>query len=68
MIAHYPLYGNVLDIANDYNGVNNGAVAGENRFGNSGKSLYFNNNYLSLPSEVLNGHTDYTISFWFKKD
>ena len=75
LIAYYPFNGNVKDSSgNGYNGINNGATFISDRFGSSGKALYFpsggsgyGSSYIQLQntdSVVLNN--TFTISLWIK--
>jgi len=63
-LAFYPLDGNANDAHNQYNGTWNGTEQYDTgRFGQAAK--FDGNSAIELPKEVRNGHTTFSISFWF---
>lgn len=69
LVAYYPFSGNSNDISgNGNNGVVNGAILTNDRFGNSNNAYYFNgNSYISVPhSTSLNVGASMSISLWLK--
>ncbi|NUN68649.1 MAG: VCBS repeat-containing protein, partial [Bacteroidetes bacterium] len=70
LIAYYPFNGNANDESGlGNNGVVNGAILANDRFGKSGKAYSFNgqNTSIAVPhSEVLNITGEMTMAFWFK--
>lgn len=67
LTAQYNLDGDAIDFSsNANNGTVTGATATTNRFGGSGKAMYFDNigDYISFPN--LEASTSYSASFWIK--
>lgn len=67
LLGWWSLSGNAIDSSgNGYNGVNMGATASSDRFGNLDGCLYFDNDYVEVLNLPLNFQTDFTFSFWQK--
>jgi hypothetical protein len=66
LVAFYPCSGNGNDAGpNGLNGTVNGAVATNDRFLSANNAMYFNNNYVEIPSNTLmNTGTGLTVSAW----
>lgn len=69
LVAHYNLNGDAQDASgNGLHGQNFGAIPAQNRFGNCGQAMYFNNSYISVAhTDTLNFKNDFSLAFWFKK-
>ena len=68
LVGYWPFNGNANDASgNGYNGVVNGALLSNDRFGISNNAFSFDgiNNKISLPLQQ-SGITSYSISGWFK--
>ena len=67
LVAYYPFNGNANDESgNGNNGTVNGASLTTDRFGDSDKAFYFNNNNISIQhNSLLNISNSFTIDFWY---
>lgn len=65
LISHYPFNNNVNDEFGSNHGTNSGAVAANDRFGNSASALYLNGVNASVDFGDINLiNPDFSISFW----
>jgi len=70
LVAHYPFDGNAVDVGlNHMTGTVIGAVAAEDRFGNSEGALQIDGfNHVRLNHRILDTCTSFSISTWIKID
>ena len=68
LLAFYPFDGTTLDVSgNGNNGINNGSNYTVNRYGTSGKALFFNgNSYVSTNFLPPSGSSARSFCFWAK--
>lgn len=67
LVAYYPLNGNAKDLSgNGYDGKIFGVVPTSDFLGKANNAMLFNgiDNYIEIPSKVLNGLKECTLSFW----
>lgn len=70
LLAHYPFDGDAQDISgNDYHGTMYGGIAeDQNRFGDDGKTLYFDgvDDQIEIDPAIMDGLDSVSFSYWIK--
>ena len=72
LVGWWPFNGNANDIStNTNNGIINGSILTNDRFGNNSAAYYFNGtSYISIPNITqyhFGTNNDFTINMWFKR-